>query len=120
MSLGSLVSAVLKIADDRQAMRRFYDAELAWLRDEHPEITDPEKVLRSNIGWCFGEGMPLTTRKLWAEETGAEHMIAGPEFAQRDFEFTELLLAGMKYAEIMLREERYPTAWDRVLQERFG
>lgn len=120
MSYAGFIWAVKAVPANRQAMRRFYNRELAWLRKEHPEIKDPVGVLRSNIGWCFGEGLPVATRKLWAEETGAEHLMAGPEFAQRDFTFEELLRSGMKYAERMIHEERHPTSWDIVLQERFG
>jgi hypothetical protein len=123
LSLESFVLAVKSVPADRRAMRRFYDTELAWLRENHPEITDPDKVLRTNIGWCFGENIPLAIRKLWAAETGAEHLVAGPEFAQRDFTSEELLRAGMNYAERMIHEQTYrtyPTAWDVVLQDRFG
>ncbi len=119
-TIGSFISAVMKVPADRAAMRRFFETEVAWVRDHHPEVADPDRMLRSNIGWCFGEGMPLATRKLWAEETGAEHPGFGPEYANREFTFEECLQAGMRLAERHKYEQTHPTAWDLVLRERFG
>lgn len=119
-TIGKFVTSVLKIGGDREAAQRFYGRELAWLRKNHPEVTDPEAVLQSNIGWCFGEGMPIATRKMWVELTGAVHPGFGPEYAEREFTFEECLQAGANLIKTGGKFHRgYPTAWDLVLRDRF-
>jgi hypothetical protein len=115
-TIGNFIGAVLRVHDAVEA-RRFFETELAELRSKHPEVTKPELVLRSNIGWCFGEGMPVHERQMWAEICGAEHPL-GPEYTNREFTPDEILKAGMEMGRRKLREE-YPSAWDVVLRERF-
>lgn len=119
MSHGKFISRVLSIKDP-EAMRAFFDTEVAYMRDKHPEIPDPAEILASNIGWCFGEGVPLATRKKWADATGAVHPGFGPEYAEREFTFEECLNAGKKLAETRQSFKPIPSAWDLVLRERFG
>jgi hypothetical protein len=119
-TIGKFIEAVLYIGNNREAAQAFYAKEIGWLREHHPEVTDPDAVLRSNIGWCFGEGMPVATRKMWRDATGAVHPGFGPEYAERDFTPDECLRAGMAVAKREIRERTYPSAWDLVLGERFG
>jgi hypothetical protein len=62
--IATFVNRVLTITT-REEARQFWESELTRLRANHPEITDPERVLRSNIGWCFGEGMKVPQREMW-------------------------------------------------------
>ena len=117
-TIGTFIGQVLAI-HNATAARKFFDAEVAELRASHPEVTKPELVLRSNIGWCFGEGMPIAERQMWARVCGAEHPGLGSAYTDRDFTPDELLQAGMQMGQRALRERSYPSAWDVLLRERF-
>lgn len=59
---------------DARAFHRDY---LAYLRATLLERDDHEAVARSNIGWCFGEGMGEERLKMWVEACDAAHPVFG-------------------------------------------
>jgi hypothetical protein len=111
------ITQVLRI-ENPAAARRFFDERVTFLRTNHPEIHDPVAAMQRDIGWCFGEGMVLAKRRMWTDAVGAIHP-AGPEYAERDLTFEELLKAGMDLAERAKRERDHPSAWQLVMKERF-
>lgn len=82
---------------------------------------DAEDIARQNIGWCFGEGMDLETRRMWRTACGAYHPALGT--MDREFSFEELLKAGMDVAKKGAAEVRkrfyhtIPTAWERLRRD---
>jgi len=106
---------VLRVHNAEDA-RRFFQGEVDWLRKNCPKVEDPEDMVRSNIGWVFGEGMKLEDRRMWRDTCGAEHPGFGPEYAEREFTADECLQAGMRLAKGRAATRR--TAWARLLGER--
>jgi hypothetical protein len=76
LTMGEFVAMVLRLKDPDAALQ-FYEQQVQQMREQHPEQKDPEGVVRSNIGWCFGEGMSIPCRKMWTAVVGAEHPAFG-------------------------------------------
>lgn len=79
-TVGDLVAAVMRIDRVADALR-FYHGYLAWLTalpaESRSERYTPQQVARSNIGWCFGEGMDRDRIAMWHAVTGAAHPLFG-------------------------------------------
>ncbi len=76
-TIGDFVQAVLAITDPDDACL-FYEGCVSHLASQ-PDLTDtPEAIAKSNIGWCFGEGMGSLYVHMWREVCQATHPIFGP------------------------------------------
>lgn len=75
-TIGALVSAVMAIEEDEDA-RRFFEGYFLWQTEHGRDGDDPGEVVRSNIGWCFGEGMARAQVEMWQRVCGAAHPIFG-------------------------------------------
>jgi len=96
-TIGDFISAVFKINNKADAAL-FYRGYLEWLsklpkKEKSGKLTD-EQVAKSNIGWCFGEGMDSKMIKMWNKVTGAAHPIFGAMTPTPE----EAFKAGMKLA----------------------
>ena len=121
-TISDFMQAVLSIQGSMEALD-FVHQEVARMKEEHPEEKDPLGVLRSNIGFCFGEGMSIPHRRMWAAVCGAEHPGFGPEYTNRDFTPEEAFQAGVRLAEGRIRDGMFvkvdlrPTAWQHLLRD---
>jgi hypothetical protein len=113
MTIGEFIRRVLAIKDP-DAASAFFNETLAQLRVDYPGTPDPEAVVRSNIGWCFGEGMTIPCRKMWTAVCGAEHPVFGK--MERSPTPEEALRAGMELGKGHLAERR-PTAWQHLMKD---
>jgi hypothetical protein len=73
-TVGQFVRAVLAIETLDEA-RAFYGEYFAYLRAKGYCDERAVTIARSNIGWCFGEGMTEVQVRMWHEVCGAEHPI---------------------------------------------
>lgn len=93
-TIGEFISAVFSVENAEDA-KEFYDGYLEYLH-KLPELEgDPERIARSNIGWCFGEGMASEKIRMWNEVCGASHPVFGTGIPSAE----EALKAGMKIGE---------------------
>lgn len=76
-TIGDFIRAVLDI-DNKEDAERFIRGYMEWLK-EQPDLDErgPEFVMRSNIGWCFGEGMKPERIAMWNKVCGATHPVFG-------------------------------------------
>ena len=98
-TIGDLISAVMTI-DNKADAALFYRGYVEWLKNPPPgveknEIDNPEQVAKSNIGWCFGEGMDDKMIEMWNKVTGASHPVFGSMTPTPE----EAFQAGMKLGE---------------------
>jgi hypothetical protein len=82
-NIGDLIDAVLGIHTPSEALS-FYNDYVEWIRALRAKKTvafdpssTPEDTARSNIGWCFGEGMPEQDVVMWSTAVGASHPVFG-------------------------------------------
>ena len=75
-TIGELAGAVLSIASPRVAVK-FYEGYLEYLQIRGKSRGRAEEIARSNIGWCFGEGMAPSRVEMWVETCQAYHPIFG-------------------------------------------
>ena len=81
-TIGEFIRAVMKVDNEADA-RSFYSGYLEYVRNAKPDPGDPpckltpEQIVKSNIGWCFGEGMPDTKIAMWVKVCGASHPVFG-------------------------------------------
>ena len=74
-TIGEFVSAVLKIDNEKDAAE-FAREYLQWLTERQGGF-EPYDVMRSNIGWCFGEGMRQERIEMWNRVCNASHPLFG-------------------------------------------
>lgn len=74
-TVGAFVSAIMKINNPAEA-QEFWDGYLDYQTNAVPD-RDAAAVCRSNIGWCFGEGMSDERKQMWVQVCGAAHPIFG-------------------------------------------
>ena len=75
-SIGELIRAVFSIYTKEDALS-FYEGYVKYL-EKFPENKDKAgQIARSNIGWCFGEGMKPDLIRMWSEVCNASHPIFG-------------------------------------------
>src|SRR5689334_18543821 len=91
-TIGEFVSAVCRIDNEADACQ-FADEYLAWLT-EHRAGFEPINVMRSNIGWCFGEGMSQERIQMWSKVCEASHPFFGRSLPSTD----EALQMGRNFA----------------------
>lgn len=79
-TIGDFISAVMAINNSFDA-KRFYQGYVTFMSCLPAEVRDskhtPEEVAKSNIGWCFGEGMPQERIVMWRRVCGASHPVFG-------------------------------------------
>lgn len=80
-TIGDFVRAVLTI-DNEQDAARFFRGTVAYIQDQIDAGTwksrsTAEEAARSNIGWCYGEGMASKRIEMWVKACGASHPIFG-------------------------------------------
>ena len=102
-TIGEFIDACLAI-DNEEDARAFYEAAVAHIqsqidRGKWESRYSPHEATRSNIGWCFGEGMALKRVRMWesvcqAAHPAVNHWPATPE---------EMFEAGRKLGERMRR-----------------
>jgi hypothetical protein len=104
------IDAVLRIKTGK-AMRLFFEGYVMFLISEYPErpLAKNEKIARSNIGFAFGEGMPMYLREKWNVQTGASH----PVFGMSNPSPEEAFHLGCKLGEQM----KFEKEMDQVLAE---
>lgn len=79
-TIGDFINAVLRI-DNPETAKAFFDEYVAWIpthfTDERvtKSPTGALDAARSNIGWCYGEGMKSERVAMWRQVTGSEHPI---------------------------------------------
>lgn len=74
-TVGALISAVMEIDDEAEA-QEFWRGYVDYITIAYPERPS-EPVCRSNIGWCFGEGMSNERKEMWIKVSGASHPVFG-------------------------------------------
>ena len=75
-TIGEFISAVFTVENAEDA-KEFYDGYLEYLHKQPDLEGEPKRIARSNIGWCFGEGMVLEKIKMWSRTCGASHPVFG-------------------------------------------
>ena len=75
-TIGDFVRATMKI-EDEETSKAFYEGCVEFYMDLGNSETYAEEVARSNIGWCFGEGMKPELIALWSKICGAAHPVFG-------------------------------------------
>lgn len=80
-TIGDFISAVLSIDNERDA-QRFYDWYVGHISGEMAaglweDQGTAEDAARSNLGWCFGEGMASERQAMWVRVCGASHPVFG-------------------------------------------
>lgn len=77
-TLGDLIGAVLSI-DNAYDARDFYEGLVEYYSSLPLGAIkrSADEVARSNIGWCFGEGMAAARRAMWREVCDAAHPVFG-------------------------------------------
>jgi hypothetical protein len=91
-TISDFIGAVLDIAAEADA-RKFYNGYLEAARhDSGIEGEAAEKLARSNIGWCFGEGMSPERIEMWSRVCGAAHPVFGTKTPSPE----EAFAAGLK------------------------
>ena len=75
-TIGELVDAVLSVSSPKDATE-FYEGYLEYLQVLGKSRGRAEEIAKSNIGWCFGEGMAPDRVEMWVETCQAYHPIFG-------------------------------------------
>lgn len=70
-TIGAFVLAVLSIHHPEEA-EDFWLGYLAYQKQKSP-ASDAESICRSNIGWCFAEGMSERDKAMWIDICDATH-----------------------------------------------
>lgn len=91
-NLEAFIQAILAVTTPAEA-RTFFDEYVEYLKTHHPSVETFIPRAQADIGWVFGEGMPLEKRGMWHEATGAEHPF-GSDFRVRHLTTSELFLRG--------------------------
>lgn len=109
-----LISAVLGIKKEED-MKLFFEGYVMFLIKTYPErpLKENERIARSNIGWCFGEGMNPHRKALWNKVTGAAH----PIFGMSDPSPSEAFHLGCKLGERMKFEKECEQILAKELEE---
>lgn len=98
-TIGEFCNAVLRITESGKA-RRFYNGYVQWLRGRKDREASPEITAQVNIGWCFGEGMPVEQQRMWNDAVGAEHPVFGTALASdKRPSIEEIFAAGQRVGE---------------------
>ena len=92
-TIGALIGAVLQITTEADA-QEFYHGYLAHQRQFKIANHTPEQVVRMNIGWCFGEGMPPDQIAMWSRVCGASHPVFGTTLPTPEAAFAAGVAAG--------------------------
>lgn len=80
-TIGDLISVIMDVDNDDDA-RRIFEGH----RDDIQAQMDggkwqgqgtAEDAAKSNIGWCYGEGMAADRREMWIRVTNAAHPVFG-------------------------------------------
>lgn len=87
-TIGEFISAIFSIEDETDA-KALYDGYLDYLRQQADIGGTPEDIARSNIGWCFGEGMVPERIKMWVKVCGASHPVFGTTVPSLQEAFSE-------------------------------
>jgi hypothetical protein len=96
-TIGTFIKAVFMVGNEKDA-REFIEGEIAYilknstdpmLHQEDPKMNRLEaiKIARSNIGWCFGEGMDKEKIAMWIKATQSSHPVFGTRIPTSDQAF---------------------------------
>jgi hypothetical protein len=80
-NIGEFIRAVLAI-DNEEDAAEFYAGHITYIqrqidKGEWKSDATPMQAVQSNIGWCFGEGMPAERVAMWSKVCGASHPVFG-------------------------------------------
>lgn len=95
ITVGTLMAAIFSIHDAAHA-HAFYEGYLEWQRAHHADAGPPEDVCKSNIGWCFGEGMSAEDREMWSAVCDAAHPVFGTRVPTAQEAFAAGVTDGLK------------------------
>ena len=98
-TIGDLIQAVLEI-DNEADMALFYQGAVEDTQDQMTQGKwqgqgTAQDTARSNIGWCYGEGMDPERIAMWRRVTQAEHPVFGANMPSSP---AEALRAGIDFA----------------------
>ena len=104
-TIGDIVGATMKITDPGDA-RLFFEGQVAWLMKRFSKTKEEAMyVARSNIGWCFGEGMKKELVAMWNQTVKASHPAFGNHLPETP---AEAIAAGRVMAGGSRRAQRHP------------
>ena len=102
-TMGHVMDAVFRIRNPEDAAR-FYRGYVEYLKTKVD--LDPggsaEQIAKSNIGFCFGEGMPSKLIAMWIKVCGATHPVFGTTLPTPE----EAFRLGQKMGEKMRKKAR--------------
>lgn len=76
-TIGDFMGAVMAI-DKPEHARLFFDGYIEQLTEVYGKSkTAATSIARSNVGWCFGEGMPKKQMDMWVAACEASHPVFG-------------------------------------------
>jgi hypothetical protein len=75
-TIGDFIRACMEIDTESDA-QRFYTGYVENMTKHGTTSHDPVDVARSNIGWCFGEGMAPKKIAMWRQVCDAAHPVFG-------------------------------------------
>lgn len=89
-TMGDCVGAIMAI-DSIGDARAFFGGYVKWILDntETKSRSEAERIARSNIGFCYGEGMSPYRIAMWKEACDAEHPIFGATMPTPEKAFAE-------------------------------
>lgn len=93
-TVGQFISAVLAITNEAAAAEFACDY-VKWLSLRGDLKSPADEIMRSNIGYCFGEGMAEDKILMWRKVCGASHPWFGKVMPTPE----ECLVLGRKLAE---------------------
>jgi len=71
-TIAEFITTVCRITDDADA-KQFAADYVEWLSKRKKPGHLPEEIMRANIGFCFGEGMPSEQILMWRKVCNASH-----------------------------------------------
>jgi len=113
-TIGDFVEAVLSVKGEVEA-RLFLEGYVMHMIQEHPEraLNENERIARDNIGFCFGEGMPISLKVMW-KSIGVSH----PFFPTLDPTPEQAFEAGVRWGERMqFEKEVMDSLWKEMEEE---
>jgi hypothetical protein len=115
-TMGDCVQAIMAI-DSINSARSFYEGYVEWLLDnaEFESQSDAERVAKSNIGFCYGEGMSPDRIAMWKEACSAEHLLFGATMPTPEEAFAEGVKRGSMSKLDEIRERVNSTDTDKPI-----
>lgn len=113
-SISDFIEAVMSVKGETEA-KLFLEGYVMYMMQEHPErvLNEHERIARDNIGFCFGEGMPISLKVMW-RSLGVTH----PFFGSLDPTPAQAFEAGVRWGERMqFEKEVMDELWKELEEE---